>query len=104
MVSTPTGQTDPTEDSDSVLSSDSRNASRKTTTHDFTKYQCGVDYYFELSSLPTEAYMTGQGKGIKPDDYILLQLEAAPQCYQVEIIDYYSQPPDMWVALLKPIA
>ncbi|MBW4471950.1 MAG: hypothetical protein KME45_16310 [Stenomitos rutilans HA7619-LM2] len=48
--------------------------------------------------------MTGQGKGIKPNDYILLQLESISRCYQVEVIDYYSQPSDMWIALLKSIA
>jgi hypothetical protein len=104
MLSTSTGQTDPTENSDSVFSSTSYNASRIAITHDFTKYQCGVDYYFEFNNANARACMTGQGKGIKPNDYILLQLESISRCYQVEVIDYYSQPSDMWIALLKSIA
>lgn len=105
MVSTTTGQINLTDNLDAVFSSSSCNtfnASKKATaTHDFTSHQCGIDYYFEYSSLNAKACMTGQGKGIKPNDYILLQLNSTLQRYQIEIIDYYSQPSNVWIALLK---
>ncbi|XGV94520.1 MAG: hypothetical protein ACAF41_17410 [Leptolyngbya sp. BL-A-14] len=62
-----------------------------------------MDYYLEFSHLDAKAYMTGQGKGIKPNDYILLKFKSRPQRYQVKMIDYYSNPPDLWIALLNPI-
>lgn len=47
--------------------------------------------------------MTGIGKGIKPGDYLILQRDSELCRYQVEEIDYYSDPPDMWMALLKKV-
>lgn len=73
-------------------------------THDYSRYQQGVDYFLEFSHLDAKVYMTGQGKGVKPNDYILLKFKSTPQRYQVEMIDYYSAPSDLWIALLNPIA
>lgn len=69
-------------------------------THDYTKYFCGRDYIFEPIDNETKGYMTGQGKGIKRGDYIILCNGSKSCRYQVEEIDYYSEPPDMWIALL----
>jgi len=110
MISITTGQTKKMESSDGLFSSNafknfSGHASgRAAKTHDYTCYECGVDYFFEINSLKAVAYMTGQGKGIKPNDYIILQLGSHPQRYQVKSIDYYGHPSEMWIALLKAIA
>ncbi|MEI2581633.1 hypothetical protein [Scytonema sp. PRP1] len=48
--------------------------------------------------------MTGQGKGIKRGDYIILCNGSQSCRYQVEEIDYYSEPPDMWIALLNDVS
>lgn len=72
-------------------------------THDFTKCVPGIDYVFEVAENLTTAYMTARGKGVKPDDYIVLQINSEFCRYQVEQIDYYSNPPDMWMALIKKV-
>ncbi len=59
----------------------------------------GQDYVFELAEEDKKAYITGQGRGIKPGDSIILDDDAGK--YQVEKIDYYSNPSDMWIALVK---
>jgi len=73
-------------------------------THDFTQCVSGSDYVFEVAENFTTAYMTARGKGVKPNDYIILQIGSDSHRYQVEQIDYYSNPPDMWMALIKKIA
>ncbi|MGB6299886.1 MAG: hypothetical protein WBF90_27455 [Rivularia sp. (in: cyanobacteria)] len=72
-------------------------------THDFTQRVAGVDYVFETAENLTTAYMTARGKGVKPHDYIVLQINSKSYRYQVEQIDYYSNPPDMWMALIKKV-
>ncbi|MEQ8974727.1 MAG: hypothetical protein RIE73_30620 [Coleofasciculus sp. C1-SOL-03] len=47
------------------------------------------------------AYMTEQGQGIEPGDYLVLQRGSTSNRYQVDKINYYANPPDMWIALLK---
>lgn len=47
------------------------------------------------------AYMTEQGQGVEPGDYLILQRGSTSNRYQVDKINYYSNPPDMWIALLK---
>ena len=47
--------------------------------------------------------MTAREKGVKADDYIILQIGSESYRYQVEQIDYYSNPPDMWMALIKKV-
>ncbi|WP_246275585.1 hypothetical protein [Brasilonema bromeliae] len=47
--------------------------------------------------------MTGQGTGIKRGDYIILCHSSRTCRYQVEDIDYYSEPPNMWIALLQEV-
>ncbi len=75
----------------------------KNKTHDFTKCAHGSDYVFEVAEEVTAAYMTAQSKGVNPGDYIILQFGSESWRYQVEQIDYYSNPPDMWMALIKKV-
>jgi MioC protein len=77
---------------------------KKSKTHDYTDQVCGRDYVFEVVDNQGRGYMTAQRKGVKIGDYILLQQEDKPYQYQVEEIDYYGEPSDMWMALLKKVA
>ena len=76
---------------------------QKNKTHDFTECAPGSDYVFEVAENLTTAYMTARGKGVKPDDYIVVKTGSESCRYQVEQIDYYSNPPDMWMALIKKV-
>lgn len=71
--------------------------------HDYTQLVSGEGYVFELIDAGIRGYMTSSGKGIKPGDYIVLEDESSPSQYQVEKIDYYSNLPEMWIALLKRV-
>jgi len=76
----------------------------KCTTHNYTRYERDSDYFFELIEQGSKACMTGKGRGIKQGDYILLNNTTKAERYQVEKVDYYACPSDIWMALLKPIA
>ena len=78
---------------------------RKHKIHDFTECVHGSDYIFEVAPEDvTAAYMTARGTGVKLGDYIVLQIDSESKQYQVEQIDYYSNPSDMWMALIKKVA
>ncbi|MEC4882649.1 MAG: hypothetical protein SAL70_15120 [Scytonema sp. PMC 1070.18] len=72
--------------------------------HDYTQCVCGDDYVFEyaIDNL-SKGYMTSQRKGVKRGDIILLKNGFNSDVYQVEDIDYYSEPLDMWIALLQQL-
>jgi len=72
-------------------------------THDYSQCITGRDYVFESLNQGLAGQMTGVGKGIKPCDYIILRRGSELSRYQVEDIDYYADPPDMWMALLKKV-
>lgn len=74
---------------------------RQPKTYDYTQYNCNYDYIFEVAERENWAYMTGQGQGINKGDYLILFSGSNTMRYQVESIDYYSNPPDMWTALLR---
>jgi hypothetical protein len=77
---------------------------RKNKTYDYTDYVCGRDYVFELiEDKPGSCYMTSQSKGIKVGDRIILQNTSISGLYEVEEIEYYSEPSDMWMGLLKKV-
>ncbi|MBD2166712.1 hypothetical protein H6G04_20170 [Calothrix membranacea FACHB-236] len=71
--------------------------------HDYSQLISGRDYVFDALHGGLGGYMTGTGKGIKTSDYILVQSGCKPYQYQVEEIDYYSNPSDMWIALVKQV-
>ncbi|WP_242051546.1 hypothetical protein [Nostoc sp. FACHB-280] len=76
---------------------------QKYRTHDYSKFISGKDYVFELLNCGLEGRMTGIGQGIQPFDYIILRCGSELLRYQVVDIDYYADPPDMWMASLKKI-
>lgn len=69
--------------------------------HDYTDAEYGKEYIFESSGNNTQGYMTARGKGVKVGDYIILRNGSTSYHYQVKEIDYYSNPADMWMALLQ---
>ena len=86
------------------LSPLSRSSQRKSSkTHDFSRAIRGQDYIFEPIDDGLRAYITGYGSGMKVGDYLILR-EGFDRCrYQVEEIDYYSNPEDMWIASVKQV-
>lgn len=77
---------------------------RRPKIHDYTQDEWGSNYIFEAIEGGNRGYMTGQGQGIKLGDYVLLSDQTSPCQYQVEKIDYYSNQPDIWIALLKNVS
>ncbi|BAY61238.1 hypothetical protein NIES22_12990 [Calothrix brevissima NIES-22] len=71
--------------------------------HDYSQLVAGKDYILEIIDEGMKAYMTATGKGIKPQDYIILQSNSQNYRYKIESIDYYADPSDMWMALLKKV-
>lgn len=74
---------------------------KKQKIYDYTGQVSGQDYVFEPIDDDTKGYMTAQGKGVAVGDFISLQNGAEVSHYQVEHIEYYSNPSDMWTAVLK---
>lgn len=72
-------------------------SSSKHKTHNFADQIESVNYEFEKIDSHT-AQMTGYGRGVNPRDYIILTKERIR--YRVEAIEYYSDPPNLWTALL----
>lgn len=72
-------------------------SSPKPRTHNFTKQIESLNYEFEEID-GTRAQMTGYGKRINVKDYIILTKKEIR--YRVEAIEYYSEPADLWTALL----
>lgn len=71
-------------------------------TYDYTDCISGRDYIFEvLDDDSTRGYMSARWRNIKCDDCIILATPSGIEKYQVEEIDYYSEPSDMWIALLR---
>lgn len=77
-----------------------RGSYRKARIHNYTSYTYGRDYAFDEIQDGSQAYMTAYGRGIKRGDYITIRREKIKIQYQVEQIDYYSNPSDLWIALL----
>jgi len=72
--------------------------------HDYTDAEYGKDYIFESTDNYAQGYMTASGKGVCVDDYIILRKGSQYYRYQVKEIDYYSNPADMWIALLQKVS
>ncbi|MEH2323948.1 MAG: hypothetical protein V7K32_10305 [Nostoc sp.] len=87
-----------------LVSSPTKKLKNKNKIHDYSQQLWGIDYVFEHLNEGIIGYMTGIGRGIKPCDRIILRQDCGSYQYQVEEIDYYSDPSDMWIALLKKLA
>ncbi|MBE9128471.1 MULTISPECIES: hypothetical protein [unclassified Coleofasciculus] len=62
------------------------------------------DHVFVPKAGGMQAYLTGQGQGIKEGDALIVQNGDNSDRYRVSKISYYSNPPNMWVALLRKSA
>ncbi len=74
----------------------------KAKTHDYTDGEVGVDYAIDAID-ESRVYMTAQRRKVSLGDYILLKNGAVSERYQVQEIDYYTSPADMWVAQLVKV-
>lgn len=74
---------------------------KKSRSHDYSDSELGTDYAFEQVEGGTRGYMTGQGRGVRQGDCIVLRVGSCIEQYRVEKIDYYSSPSNMWIALLS---
>lgn len=74
--------------------------SRRNRIYDYTAQVCGSEYAFEVTDCGSKAYMTGQRRGVKQGDSIVIKQGSLPSRYRVEQIEYYASPSDMWVAVL----
>ncbi|MCC5614857.1 hypothetical protein LC605_07180 [Nostoc sp. CHAB 5836] len=86
-----------------LVPSSAKKLKQKNKLHDYSQKIWGSDYIFEPTNEGMIAYMTGIGKGIRASDRIILRQGCESYEYQIEEIDYYSDPPDMWIALLKQV-
>ena len=67
--------------------------------HDYTHHQPS-EYALEFIAEDSKYHMTGQGMGICQGDRILLCQDGQTTRYQVQAIEYYASPSDLWTALL----
>ncbi|MFN6517439.1 MAG: hypothetical protein RMY29_023570 [Nostoc sp. CreGUA01] len=86
-----------------LLTSPLKELKQRKKIHDYSEQVLGSDYIFERVNEGTIGYMTGVGNGIKASDRIILRQGSESYQYQIEEIDYYSYPSDMWIALLKQV-
>lgn len=68
--------------------------------HDYSKLTSGQDYVLESAIETSGFYITAQGHNIKPKDYLLLSDGNTKMLYQIVAVEYYSEPSDMWTALI----
>jgi MioC protein len=87
----------------SIFDFPSHKSTQQKKIHDYSKFVSGIDYILETLQEPLKACMTGFGKDIKPGDYLLLLICNKSDYYQIEEIDYYSDPSDMWIASLQKL-
>jgi hypothetical protein len=85
----------------SLISYPTKELKRQPKVHDYSKLVMGSDYVFESLNTGTQGCITGFGKGVKSGDFMILKQNNQSCRYQVEEINYYSDPSDMWIALLK---
>ena len=86
--------------------SKSKNTTPQGKTHDYTRPEWEDAYIFEPLEHGGGGYITAQDGKVKPGDYLILPdaTTADKSCtYQVQEISYYSNPPDMWMALLHRV-
>jgi hypothetical protein len=72
--------------------------------HDYTKLNQGEDYLFETIEEGKQAIITGEGKSVNCGEYLILPDNSGSSRYQVESIEYYSNPADVWMALLIKVS
>jgi MioC protein len=69
--------------------------------HDYTQKYYNESYCFDSMDGDSWGYMTAQQHGVSKGDRILIVKDSRILQYEVEEIDYYANPSDMWIALLR---
>jgi hypothetical protein len=72
--------------------------------YDFTHQESGINYFFNAVHQGQEAYLTGQGRKIRPGVYILLSVDEVLQTYRVKDVSFYASPEDLWTAHLVKVS
>ena len=72
-------------------------------THNYLGSRWRDSYLFETLEQGTKGYITAQGRNVQCGDYLILPYGSGSAKYQVEEINYYSNPPDMWIALVRKV-
>lgn len=69
--------------------------------HVYTNRTWGHDFVItEVLQEGRSLCAMGWGRGLKRGDYIILPNEGASTRYQIGLITYFLDPPDMWKAFL----
>jgi hypothetical protein len=69
--------------------------------HAYRNYKNNTAFFLEASKEdPLKSYMTAFGADIKKGDFIVIEDDHSSTAYRVESIDYYLDPPNLWMALL----
>ena len=81
------------------------NRQRLMTTHNYTGHVHDQHYVLEAAIADPNQEgdrftMTAYGDRLKAGDFILLRQNGEKVRFQVEQIDYYCDPPDLWIAQL----
>jgi hypothetical protein len=77
-----------------------RHTNRK---HDLRHYREGCEYLFSAISTGSRVYLTLQKSGIQIKDYLILRCANELKRYQVESVEYYWEPEDMCILLLRQL-
>jgi MioC protein len=77
---------------------------REEKTHTYSQAKRGTEFVLEPLDQKLRYCMTGIGKDIEIGDYIVLQNMSEMTTFRVEEINYYSEPPNMWIAALKKVS
>lgn len=72
-------------------------------THRYHQGQQGTEFILETTADTSVSYMTAQSPAVRPGDYIEIASPDGPLKFQVDEIEYYSDPADMWMAQLYPL-
>lgn len=80
---------------------DQQRQARKYKTHRYHQGQLGTEFFLEPSADSRVSYMTAQGLAVRPGDYIDISGSDGHLKFQVDQIEYYSAPADMWMAQLN---
>jgi hypothetical protein len=72
--------------------------------HDYSQYEWGRDYVFEPLEDGKRGCLRGYGGNLHAGDRIILCNGSETVQYQVDEIEHYNEPTNLWIALVHPYA
>jgi hypothetical protein len=72
--------------------------------HDYSQYEWGRDYVFEVLEDGNRGCMRGYGGNVQAGDRLILQNGSETMQYQIDEIEHYSEPANLWIALVHTYA